>query len=458
MAVQTCNPATGQIEQSFTPLDDAAIETALSRAEGAALTTRSRPLDERAGWLENAAGILREDQDRLARLITTEMGKTLKAAKAEVEKCALVCDYYARHGPQFLSSRMIETAARYSGVYYLPLGPVLAVMPWNFPFWQVFRFAAPTLMAGNVGLLKHASNVPQCALAIEDIWHRAGVPDHAFQSLLIASDQVEAILKDDRVRAATLTGSEPAGRAVAETAGHHLKKVVLELGGSDPFIVMPSADLDLAVTMGITGRTMNNGQSCIAAKRFIVHHDIYTDFRDRFVAAMENLTIGDPMADDTDIGPLAMEQIRDELTGQIKDTLQIGGRRLTGAEPLEGPGWFFRPGVLEAVPEGSPADTQELFGPVATLYEADNFDTAIRLANKTRFGLGSALFTTEKSEMDRAFAEIDAGATFINTITASDPRLPFGGVKASGFGRELACEGIHEFVNIKTCAIGATTA
>jgi len=454
MAIATTNPATGQIEKTFPPLTGHEIETALARAQSAAAQVRSVPFDERAGWLRRAAQILRAEKDTLGALMTREMGKTHASAIAEAEKCAWVCEFYAEHGASFLADRAIETGAEESFARHLPLGPVLAVMPWNFPFWQVFRFAAPAMMAGNVGLLKHASNVPQCALAIEDVLARAGVPEGGFQALLVGGDQVAAILEDDRVRAATLTGSEPAGRAVAETAGRALKKVVLELGGSDPFIVMPSADLDDAVEKAVQGRLLNNGQSCIAAKRFIVHKDIYKDFRDRFVSALEQQVVGDPMAPGTDIGPLATAGIREDLQKQVDDTLKAGARRVTGADTVEGDGYYFRPGLIEDAPDGSPAATEELFGPVATLFEAGSLDEAIARANATRFGLGSAIFTTQRREMERAFNEIDAGATFVNTITASDPRLPFGGIKASGHGRELAEEGIREFTNLKTCCIG----
>lgn len=388
--------------------------------------------------------------------MTTEMGKTHRSAIAEVEKCAWVCDFYAEHGPEFLADRQIDTSAEFSVARYLPLGPVLAIMPWNFPLWQVFRFAAPALMAGNVGLLKHASNVPQSALAISDILKRAGAPEGAFQTLLISGNQVEAVLSDARVRAATLTGSEAAGRAVAETAGRHLKKVVLELGGSDPFIVLPSADLADAVKHAVTGRTLNNGQSCIAAKRFIIHADIYDEFRDRFAAALDDLSVGDPMDDQTDVGPLATDAIREELAEQVDASVAKGARCVVGAETIDGDGWYFKPGLLEAIPEDAPAHGEELFGPVASLFKVGSLDDAIERANGTRFGLGSAIFTQDKEEMERAFNEIESGATFVNAITASDPRMPFGGVKASGYGRELAEDGIREFVNVKSCAIGAT--
>lgn len=457
MAIATRNPATGKIERSFDSHAEADIEAALAKAQTAAQRNQSLAISERAEWLRSAASILREEKDALARLMTLEMGKTFASAVAEAEKCAWVCDFYAEHSEQFLQDRVIKTSAKDSFARYLPLGPVLAVMPWNFPLWQVFRFAAPALVAGNTGLLKHASNVPQCALAIEDIWQRAGAPVGSFQTLLIGGDQVARILEDNRVRAATLTGSEGAGRAVAKTAGKALKKVVLELGGSDPFIVMPSADLDHATEMALRGRLMNNGQSCIAAKRFIVHADVYDAFRDRFVAGLERQIIGSPMDSKTDIGPLAAEAIRDELDEQVTQSVTAGATRVTGAAPMEGPGWFYRPGLLENIPDGSPAATEELFGPVASLFKTSSLDAAIALANGTRFGLGSAIFTQDRAEMERAFNEIDAGATFVNSITASDPRLPFGGVKASGHGRELAEDGIRAFTNLKTCSIGQSS-
>ncbi|MEM1105637.1 MAG: NAD-dependent succinate-semialdehyde dehydrogenase [Pseudomonadota bacterium] len=456
MAIATINPATGQTEQTFDALTDGEIEAALARSEAAARATRATPIDARAGWLREAARLIRSENETLAAMMTREMGKTYTSALAEAEKCAWVCDFYADHGPRFLADRPIETAAQTSFARWLPLGPVLAVMPWNFPFWQVFRFAVPAILAGNAGLLKHASNVPQCALAIEDIFRRAGVPAGGFQTLLIGGGQVAKVLEDPRVRAATLTGSEGAGRAVGETAGRALKKVVLELGGSDPFIVMPSADLGDAVAHAVKGRLLNNGQSCIAAKRFIVHADVYSAFRDQFAAALEAQNVGDPMDDATDIGPLATQDIRDELSGQVADTLAAGGRRVVGAEPIHGEGFYFRPGLIEDVPSGSPGAQEELFGPVATLFKASSLDAAIEIANGTRFGLGSAIFTQERSEMERAFNELDAGATFVNAITASDPRLPFGGVKASGHGRELAEDGIREFLNLKSCSIGAS--
>jgi succinate-semialdehyde dehydrogenase/glutarate-semialdehyde dehydrogenase len=354
-----------------------------------------------------------------------------------------------------LADEPVRTEAASSYVRYLPLGPVLAVMPWNFPFWQVFRFAAPTLMAGNTGLLKHASNVPGCALAIEDLLKRAGFPEGAFQTLLIGSDAVPRVLGDARVVAVTLTGSEPAGAAVASQAGKLVKPTVLELGGSDPFIVMPSADLAAAVKTGVAARTLNNGQSCINAKRFIVHRDVYQEFEDRMVASFEALRVGDPMADDTDVGPLALRSVRDDVVSQVERSVAAGARRLTGAEAIEQPGFWFRPGVLADIPESAPAFHEEVFGPVALLFRVDDIDGAIALANRSPFGLGSSIWTNDAREQRRFIDELEAGQTFVNAMVASDARLPFGGVKHSGYGRELAAQGIRAFVNVKTVFIAA---
>jgi succinate-semialdehyde dehydrogenase/glutarate-semialdehyde dehydrogenase len=386
--------------------------------------------------------------------MTLEMGKPIGAAVAEAEKCAWVCRYYAENAAQFLADEEIATNAARSLVHYEPLGPVLAIMPWNFPFWQVFRFAAPALMAGNVGLLKHASNVPQCALAIEEIFKRAGFPPNAFQALLIGSERVAGILDDERIKAVTLTGSGPAGSQVASHAGKRIKKSVLELGGSDPFIVMPSADLERAIATAVTARTINNGQSCIAAKRFIVHADLYAEFERRFVAGMQALRVGDPLDPGTQIGPLATSAIRDELHAQVKASLAQGARLLTGGEMRKGPGNFYPPTVLVDVPPGSPAACEELFGPVAALFRAADLDQAIQLANASAFGLGASAWTRVPQEQQRFIDELQAGSVFINGMVASDPRLPFGGVKESGYGRELSVFGIREFVNIKTIWIG----
>jgi succinate-semialdehyde dehydrogenase/glutarate-semialdehyde dehydrogenase len=378
------------------------------------------------------------------------MGKPLKAAVAEAEKCAWVCRYYAENAEHHLADITVETNAKKSYVHFQPLGPVLAVMPWNFPFWQVFRFAAPALMAGNVGLLKHASNVPQCALAIEEVFTTAGFPKGAFQALLIGSDAVEGILNDPRVVAATLTGSEPAGRSVAAAAGKQIKKTVLELGGSDPFIVMPSANLEEAVTTAVKARTINNGQSCIAAKRFIVADEIYDEFEKRFVKEMRALKIGDPMEESTDIGPLATPQIVDDLDEQVKKAIASGARVLNGGEKIDGRGNYFEPTVLVDLNIDAPVSCEEIFGPVAMLFRVSGIDEAIKIANATPFGLGSAAWTNDAAEQARFIEGLEAGAVFINGMVASDPRLPFGGVKNSGYGRELAEFGIREFVNVKT--------
>jgi succinate-semialdehyde dehydrogenase/glutarate-semialdehyde dehydrogenase len=456
VAIESVNPATGDVIRKFEELSDDQIEHTIQSSVNAFSEQRASSFTAREERMNAAAVILDDEKTTLARIATEEMGKTLAAAVAEVEKCAWVCRFYAAQARAFLADEPIETDAARSFVRHLPIGPVLAVMPWNFPYWQVFRFAAPALMAGNVGLLKHASNVPRCALAIEDIFSRAGFPRGSFSTLLIGSSKVERVLKDVRVRAATLTGSEAAGRAVAGTAGKEIKHTVLELGGSDPFIVMPSADLGGAIRAAVKGRTINNGQSCIAAKRFIVHERVYDAFATGFVAAMASLTVGDPMDAATDVGPLATKAIRDELDEQVRRTLETGATRLTGAEIMDGPGYFYRPGVLADIPENSPAYTEEIFGPVATLFKVRDLDHAIELGNATDFGLGSAIWTTDEAEIGRAIDELDAGSTFVNDIVASDPRLPFGGVKRSGYGRELAQDGIREFVNRKTISVAAT--
>jgi succinate-semialdehyde dehydrogenase/glutarate-semialdehyde dehydrogenase len=454
MPMQSINPATGETLKTFEAHTPAQVEERLRRAVEAFQTLRATPFSKRAEWMQRAAQILEAEKDTFARTMTLEMGKPIGAAVAEAEKCAWVCRYYAENAAQFLADEVIATNAARSLVHYEPLGAVLAIMPWNFPFWQVFRFAAPALMAGNTGLLKHASNVPQCAMAIEDIFIRAGFPAGAFQTLLIGSQRVAAVLDDERIKAVTLTGSGPAGSQVASQAGKRIKKSVLELGGSDPFIVMPSADLEKAITTAVTARTINNGQSCIAAKRFIVHASIYEEFARRFVAGMQALRVGDPLDPKTQIGPLATPAIRDELHAQVQDSLAQGARLLTGGEPLEGPGNYYAPTVLDNIPPGSPAARDELFGPVAALFRAADLDQAIHLANDSAFGLGSSAWTRDPQEQQRFIDELQCGSVFINGMVASDPRLPFGGVKESGYGRELSAFGIREFVNIKTVWIG----
>jgi succinate-semialdehyde dehydrogenase/glutarate-semialdehyde dehydrogenase len=454
MAIASINPATGETLREFSALPAQQIEQKLQLAADTFRTYRRTSFAERSRMMLRAAEILESEKQGFGKMMTLEMGKPLKAAIGEAEKCAWVCRYYAETAERHLADEIVETSAKKSYVHFQPLGPVLAVMPWNFPFWQVFRFAAPALMAGDVGLLKHSSNVPQCALAIEEIFVRAGFPPGVFQTLLIGSAAVEGILKDPRVVAATLTGSEPAGRSVASIAGKEIKKTVLELGGSDPFIVMPSANFDVAVTTAVKARTINNGQSCIAAKRFIVADEIYNEFEKRFVTEMKALRVGDPMDESTDIGPLATPQIVDDLVEQVNKAVAAGARVLTGGKKLDRPGNFYEPTVLVNVDPAAPVSCEEIFGPVAMLFRAANIDEAIRLANATPFGLGSAAWTNDPNEQTRFIENIEAGCVFINGMVASDPRLPFGGIKHSGYGRELAEFGIREFVNIKTVWVG----
>ncbi|HXG94403.1 MAG TPA: NAD-dependent succinate-semialdehyde dehydrogenase [Blastocatellia bacterium] len=450
MAIATINPATGETLKTFNALTDSELEKKIHLSADAFREHRRSSFRERAEKMTRAAEILENEKEKFGRVMTAEMGKPIKAAIAEAEKCAWVCRYYAENAESFLSDEEIKTNATRSFIRYQPIGPVLAVMPWNFPFWQVFRFAAPALMAGNTGLLKHASNVPQCALAIEGIFLRAGFREGAFQTLLIGSDKVARVIDDPRVRAATLTGSFPAGSSVASQAGKRIKKTVLELGGSDPFIVMPSANLDEAIATAVKARTINNGQSCIAAKRFIVHEKIYDEFERDFVRQMESLKVGDPMDESTDIGPLATADILDDLEKQVNETKRAGARVLTGGRRLDGSGFYYAPTVLANIPKDSPAYREELFGPVASLFRVRDIDEAIRIANDTTFGLGSAGWTNDERERERLINELEAGCVFINGMVASDPRLPFGGVKESGYGRELSAFGIREFVNIKT--------
>jgi succinate-semialdehyde dehydrogenase/glutarate-semialdehyde dehydrogenase len=451
MSMKSINPATGETLKEFPTHSPADVEKAIARAAALfpSFSPRSR-LGERTKWLAKASDILLRDKQKFARMMTLEMGKPIAQAEAEVEKCASGCRHYAEHAESYLADEHIKTEKSASYVRYLPIGPVLAVMPWNFPFWQVFRFAAPALAAGNVGLLKHASNVPECALAIEAIFREAGFPDGAFQTLLISSSMVNAVIADDRVRATTLTGSEGAGSKVAEASGKYLKPTVLELGGSDPFIVMPSADIDLAIRTAVTARVQNTGQSCIASKRFIVHADVYDKFVDGFVPAMKALKAGDPLDRNNQVGPLATPQIRDELARQVDDTIKAGAKLLTGGKVHASKGAFYEPTVLADIPETSPAYSDELFGPVASLFRVRDIDAAIKLANATRFGLGSSVWTRDAAEEARFVDEVEAGFTAINGMVASDPRLPFGGVKASGHGRELAAVGMREFLNAKT--------
>ena len=453
MAIASINPASGELLRSFEALTKEQIEDKLSRAASARVRWARTSIRERCAVVARAGDILESERESFGRLMTLEMGKTLKSAIEEAAKCALGCRYYAENAERFLAHEPVPAEGENSYVAFQPLGVVLAIMPWNFPFWQVIRFAAPALCVGNVGLLKHASNVPQCALALDDLFRRAGAPEGVFQTLLVGSDVVPQLLADDRVAAATLTGSEHAGREVASHAGQHIKKTVLELGGSDPFVVMPSADLERAVQTAVKGRTINNGQSCIAAKRFIVHERIADDFTSRFVRSMEALVVGDPMDPRTDIGPLATPQIRDDLERQVSETMKAGGRVLTGGKRRPGAGYYFEPTVIADAPRCSAAYSDETFGPVAAILRARDVDHAIQIANDTRFGLGAAAWTTDRHEATRFAAELEAGTVFINGMVASDPRFPFGGVKSSGYGRELSIFGIREFVNIKTVRI-----
>jgi succinate-semialdehyde dehydrogenase/glutarate-semialdehyde dehydrogenase len=450
MSIATVNPATGELLKTFEPLTDSEIERKLEKAADAFAKHRKVPFAERARMLLGAAAILENEKETFARIMTTEMGKTFRSAVEEAAKCAWVCRYYAENAEQFLADEVVKTTASHSYIRYQPLGPVLAVMPWNFPFWQVLRFAAPALMAGNVGLLKHASIVPQSALAIEDLFLRAGFPEGAFQTLLIGSERVERILQDPRVMAATLTGSEGAGIQIGVAAAKRIKKVVLELGGSDPFIVMPSANLEAASAIAVKARIFNNGQSCIAAKRFIVAESIADEFEHKFVSKMEALKVGDPFDEKTELGPLASAQGVADLDSDVQKSIRMGARVLTGGKPLDRPGNFYAPTVLTNISEESPAYREELFGPVASVFRAKDLNHAIEIANASRFGLGASAWTNDHTERERFINDIDAGMVFINRMVASDPRIPFGGVKWSGHGRELGIHGIREFTNIKT--------
>ena len=450
MAIATINPATGKTIKTFDALTDAQVDQKIQKATETFKTFRKLSFAERGKMMNRAGEILESEKDSLAHLMTLEMGKTLRTAVDEAVKCAWVCRYYAENAEKFLADEVVETPASRSFIRYQPMGVVLVVMPWNYPFWQVFRFIAPGLMAGNVGILKHASNVPQCALKIEEVLLKAGFPEGAFQTLLIGSSQVDRILDDPRVAAATLTGSEGAGVQVGSGAAKRIKKVVLELGGSDPFIVMPSADIEEAVRVGIRARTLNNGQSCIAAKRFIVAESIADRFQREFVAQMEKLKLGDPFDEKTDVGPLANAEAVTSLQADVTASVKAGAKVLTGGKPAEGPGSFYLPTVLTDIPKDSPAYREELFGPVASIFRVKNAEDAIRVANDSRFGLGASAWTNDKAEQDRFINELEAGMVFINQMVFSDPRVPFGGVKRSGVGRELSTYGIREFTNVKT--------
>jgi succinate-semialdehyde dehydrogenase/glutarate-semialdehyde dehydrogenase len=458
MAIATINPTTGERVCQYPALTDREIEDKLAVAHRAAQSWRDTPLGERTNVLRRAAELLDERAIEYGRLMTLEMGKPIRAAIEEAKKCATACRFYADHAAEFLADEVTETANERSYVAFEPLGVVLAVMPWNFPFWQVIRFAAPAIAAGNVGLLKHASNVPQCALAIEQLFEEAGAPGGVFQTLLIGSEPIARILADDRVAAATLTGSEAAGSSAASIAGKHIKKTVLELGGSDPFIVMPSADLDAAVKTAVAARTINNGQSCIAAKRFIVAEPIADRFTDAFIERMAALVVGDPMNERTNIGPLATEQIRRDLHDQVTRASAAGATVRLGGRARDGAGFFYEPTVLTDLADDSPALIEETFGPLATIVRARDVDHAIEIANSSRFGLGAAAWTRDAGEIERFSRRLAAGTVVINGMVASDSRFPFGGVKKSGYGRELSKFGIREFVNIKTVRVMGSAA
>jgi succinate-semialdehyde dehydrogenase / glutarate-semialdehyde dehydrogenase len=454
MAIATVDPTTGKTVRTFEGYSEAQIEEKVARAARGARLQRELPPAERAKRLARAADVLKARRDELGRLLTLEMGKLRNAALAEVDKCAFACRYYAENGPRLVADEEVKTDAVKSLVRFQPLGVVLAVMPWNFPLWQVFRFAAPALAAGNAGLLKHASNVPQTALAIEDVLREAGFAEGAFQTLLIEARRVGKLLEDPRIAAATLTGSEGAGRSIGEAAGRNLKKVVLELGGSDPFVVMPSADLERAVKTAVEARVQNAGQSCIAAKRFIVHERVHDEFAQRMAKRMSELRVGDPQDESTEVGPLALQQVLEDVEDQVRRMVKAGAKVLAGGKRLDRPGFFFQPTLLTDAGPGTPGREEEIFGPVATLFKAADLNEAIQLGNATRFGLGSSAWTRDPAESRRLTDELEAGLVFINGMVKSDPRLPFGGIKASGHGRELSVYGLREFVNIKTVWIG----
>lgn len=450
MAFTSLNPATGELLQTFEVWDDAQIEKALGTTASATALWSEVSLSERCRLLKQAGEVLRSRREEFARLVTLEMGKLFRESLAEVDKCALVCDYYAEQAPTFLADELIESDARRSLVAYQPLGTVLAVMPWNFPLWQVMRFAAPAVAAGNTGLLKHASNVPQCAMALESVFAEAGFPEGVFTNLMIASSQVEAVVRDPRVHAVTLTGSEPAGRAVASTAAQELKKSVLELGGSDAFVVLEDADMERTLEQGMISRFLNAGQSCIAAKRFILVDAIADEFVARFAERVSAMKVGDPMDEQSELGPMAREDLREELHQQVQDSIQAGATAVTGCAPLPGPGAFYAPSIIDHVQPGIRAWDEELFGPVAIVIRARDEEDALRIANGSRFGLGGSVWTANV-ERGEAFARrMQCGCAFVNGLVKSDPRLPFGGIKASGFGRELSHHGMHEFLNAKT--------
>jgi succinate-semialdehyde dehydrogenase/glutarate-semialdehyde dehydrogenase len=453
MAYATINPVSGETLKTFDDHDDAELDRRLTAAVDAHVELRSTSFDDRAGWMRAAADLLDAEVDDTARTMTSEMGKTLAAARAEVHKCAKGMRFYADHAEEFLTTVDYDASAvnaSQAKTIWQPIGTVLAIMPWNFPLWQAIRFAAPALMAGNTGVLKHASNVPQCAEYLGGLFGRAGFPDGAFQHLFVGSDRIEGVIADDRVRAATLTGSEGAGRAVAAAAGRHLKKTVLELGGSDPFVVMPSADLERAAEVATTARCQNNGQSCIAAKRFIVHADVYDEFADLFAQRMAAQTVGDPTDDDTDVGPLATQQGQRDVADAVTEATGAGAKIVVGGEQPDQAGWWYPPTVVTDIPQGTTMYDDEVFGPVAGLFKASSYDEAIAIANDVAFGLGSNAWTTDEAEQEAFARDLEAGMVFINGMTVSYPEIPFGGVGASGYGRELSDLGIREFCNAKT--------
>ena len=453
MPIASINPTTGETLKTFAALDSRQVEDRLAKADRAFEAYRRTSFAERANWLNEAGNLLEHEKAQLARIMTLEMGKLLRAAEEEITKCAKGCRFYAENAERFLAEQEIPTDTARNYVRYEPMGPILAIMPWNFPFWQVFRFAAPALMAGNAVLLKHAANVPQCALAIEDIFRRAGFPDGVFQTLLIETEAVRGLIDDPRIKAVTLTGSERAGSEVASAAARQIKKSVLELGGSDPFILMPSADLDAALKTGVAARIQNTGQSCIASKRFVVAAQVYERFVADFVAKMESLGIGDPFDPATEIGPLATEAILKGVDEQVQESIAAGAKLLTGGKRIDRPGFFYEPTVLAEIPRESPAYRDEIFGPVACFFRVKDAAEAIQIANDSSFGLGASAWTNDPAEKELFARELEAGMVFINSMVASDPRLPFGGAKRSGFGRELGAEGIREFVNIKTVSV-----
>ena len=453
MSIVSRNPSTGEIIKQFESYSDEFVDGLISNSYFSYKELKKFPINRRTKCMMAVANILNEESEKLGKILTQEMGKTHKSAIAEIKKSALGAEHYAVTAKDYMADEIIKTNALKSYRSYQPIGPILAVMPWNYPVWQVIRFAAPAIMAGNTVLLKHASNVTQCALYLEDIFKRAGFPDGVFQTLIISNSKVERVLRNENVRAATLTGSEIAGSSVAAICGQEIKPTVLELGGSDAFIVMPSADLEKSAAVGTIARTQNNGQSCIAAKRFIVHAEIYEAFKEKLIKNFISLKIGDPMNSETDIGPLVNPSSLKEVLDQVKDALDCGAQLLCGCKAIEGPGCFLQPGIIEKIPMSARIYREEIFAPIAGLYKVKSIQEAIELANDSPFGLGSSVWTADLDEQKQAINDIEAGATFINAMTSSDPRLPFGGVKRSGYGRELAAEGLRAFCNIKTVSI-----